>query len=431
MSSDLLGLFAILAFTFLLGSLVAASKLPRELTLLFCAGLLLRVLGAVARHFVIFRLYNGSGDAVTYFEYGERYAEQFRAFDFSPLWDSAQWRGSTWWGTQFMNYPTGFVVALLGSTMIGSFVAFALMAYGGLVAFVQAFRNAYPDADPAPYARWVWLFPSLWFWPSSIGKESITLLGFGLAVYGFIGRNGRMKLVPLLAGLAVVFAIRPQVAAVIILAFVTATWLRTITRWTFGSTIQSVVILGVGLAAIYYSLGTVGVGSFDAEGVQTYMTDDPSRRVGGGSAIETGPVGLAGIPMALVNVLFRPFPWEVRGVLQLFSSLEMVAFWLLAIVKRRRLLHALRHWRADPMVRVALPLILVYATSLGMMLGNIGIIARQRIFLFPFLFLLLEAAPKAVAPDDELERELEPDVEPETPFAGRPASLGFRSRVTS
>lgn len=429
MSSDLLGLFAVLAFTFFLGTVVAASRLPRALKLLFCAGLAFRVIGAVARHFVLFQLYNGSGDAVTYFEFGERYAEQFRQLDFSPLWDRAQWRGSTWWGTQFMNYPTGFVVALIGSTMLGGFVVFSLFAYGGLVAFVAAFRNAYPDADAAPYARWVWLFPSLWFWPSSIGKESITLLGFGLAVYGFVGRDGRMKLLPLLAGLACVFAIRPQVAAVIILAFVTATWLRTITRWTFGSTVQSVVILGIGLAAIYYSLGTVGVGSFDAEGVQSYMADDPARRVGGGSAIDTGPIGLAGIPMALVNVLFRPFPWEVRGVLQLFSSLEMLAFWVLAFIKRRQLLHALRHWRTDPLVRVAIPLILVYAATLGMMLGNIGIIARQRIFLFPFLFLLLEAAPTSAVTEDEVD-DVDPGFEPAASFGARRMVPGMRQRMT-
>jgi hypothetical protein len=119
--------------------------------------------------------------------------------------------------------------------------------------------------------------------------------------------------------------------------------------------------------------------------------------VGGGSEVEAATVGLAGIPIALVNILLRPFPWEARNLMMLITAIEIAAFWGIVWFRRRTLLHALRHWRHDRLLRVAIPFILLYAITLGMVMGNMGIIARQRIFLFPFLFLLLEAVPRPAA----------------------------------
>jgi hypothetical protein len=39
--------------------------------------------------------------------------------------------------------------------------------------------------------------------------------------------------------------------------------------------------------------------------------------------------------------------------------------------------------------------VVLYAVALGLMLTNLGIIARQRIFLFPFLFVLLQGVPSS------------------------------------
>jgi len=33
----------------------------------------------------------------------------------------------------------------------------------------------------------------------------------------------------------------------------------------------------------------------------------------------------------MVNTFFRPYAWESKGVLQLISSLEVIAFWLLVL----------------------------------------------------------------------------------------------------
>ena len=86
----------------------------------------------------------------------------------------------------------------------------------------------------------------------------------------------------------------------------------------------------------------------------------------------------------------------------------------------------LKNWRADRFLRFSIPFILTYSVLLGMLMVNLGIIARQRVFLFPFLFLLLHAAPGG-----EPKREgsatrprPEPRPQPRSPLASSTSELG-------
>jgi hypothetical protein len=392
---DVLGFGLVVGIVLLALVGVHSGRLPRTLKLVICAGLALRVVGAVVRYTIIKVVYDGVGDSVAYFRESWVYAQRFWALDFSPFYDHDLWQGSTWWGTQFVHFPTSVILSFIGPSMLGAFVVYSLMSFGGLAAFVSAFRASYPGVSVERYARWIYLFPSLWFWPSSIGKEAITLLGFGLVTAGYVGRRNRPRWIVLALGVLVVFCLRPQVAAVLVLACVMAEWLGMGGRWTLGRLAQGVLMVGVGFAAIKYSLGTAGIESGGIEGVQSYMNSDPSRRLGGGSSIEAAQVGAAGVPMALINVFFRPFPWEASGIMPLVSSLEISGFWFLAWLRRAQLLAAVRSWRTDRFVRFAILLVLMYSAALGMMMSNMGIIARQRVFIFPLLFVLFEAVPVA------------------------------------
>jgi len=389
-----LGLLAVLAFVFLLVTLVGLSRMPLPLKTVIIAAILLRVVGAVARYFVLYDLYGGQGDAGLYYSWGLRYAERFWDFDFSPLVDPAQWRHPRWWGTQFINFPSAFVLTLIGPTQLGAFISFSLLSFLGLTCFAVAYRRSYPQASPTRYAAWIFLFPPLWFWPASIGKEAIMMMGLGLAMAGFVGRNNTASNWPLLlVGLFFVFAVRPQVAAVLIVAIVLGQWLSLAGRWTVGRAVQGLMILAVGMGGIWLSMRYMGVESFDVEGVVSYMEDNAAQS-SGGSQIGTVGVGLEKVPLALLNIFARPFPWEARSPLVLLSALEILVLWAMVWRRRKNLRAVLRNWRQDRLVRTAIPFILLYAASLGMLIANLGIIARQRVLILPFVFLVIEAAPR-------------------------------------
>ena len=71
-------------------ALVAAAELGsasqlRVIRNLLIAGVLMRIVGVLARHMMIFELYGGGSDAVGYFESGRIIADHFRSLDFSLI----------------------------------------------------------------------------------------------------------------------------------------------------------------------------------------------------------------------------------------------------------------------------------------------------------------------------------------------------------
>jgi hypothetical protein len=390
---ETMGFLLALGFTAGVAVVVSVMRLPVALKRLVYAALAMRVVGAWLRYTILFEVYGGTGDARGYYTRGLAYAGRFANLDFSPFFDPSLWYRGAWTGTSFMSFPSGIVLTFIGPSLLGEFLAFSLLALLGLAGFVIAFRRAYPDIPTWRYARWVWLFPSLWYWPSSVGKEAMVTLGIGLTVWGLIGRRERVQWPLTVLGTFLVFAIRPQVAAVLIFSAVIGYWVSFGRRWTPGKALQGAVILGAGLTGLWLAMDRMGVGGFDVEGVQEYMEREALAAAGGGSDVESVRVGLGGVPMALVNILTRPWPWEARNNVVLLSAMEMVLLWGIIWYRRKNLVHALKTWRSHALLRLAVPFILVYSISLGMLVVNLGIVARQRIFLFPFIFLLLEAAP--------------------------------------
>jgi hypothetical protein len=391
-STDALGLWVTLAFVGLVCAAIAGSRLSLSLKALLIGALALRVVGTVAYFLVILEVYNGRADAVTYYFRGLEYSRHFQEFDFAPLVDPDLWHGSRWWGTQFIAFPTGFVLTLLGPTMLGASIVFSLLSFMGLIGFAIAFRRCYPGVPVASYARWIWLFPALSFWPSTIGKEAMMLLGLGIATMGFAGRNERIQWLWLLAGLSLLFAVRPQVAAVVICTMVAAQWFTLNRRWSIGRMVQGVAVLGAGLFGVWFSMRSIGVDGFDVAGVQMYM-DANTATAHGESRIEAVGLGWRNVPVALVNILLRPFPWEATKLVVFVSALEIWTVWAILWWRRRSVLEALRRWRSDRVVCFTIGFIIMYSIGLGMLTANLGLIARQRVVLFPFVFLLLEAAP--------------------------------------
>ena len=381
--ADLLGISLILAVMLLVGLVVSLTRWPRTAKLILYAALVLRVIGSLMREAI-------ATDAAVYFKWGVRYAEYFRRFDLSPIFDPTLWRGYEWVGSNFIGYPTGFIVALIGPTRVGTFFVFALIALIGVGAYAFAFRRSFPHANYLGYWAWVFLFPSLWFWPSSIGKECIITLGFGLATLGFAGRGGRTNWPMMILGLLVVFVIRPQLVAVFTLAVVLAHWLN-FRDWSPGRLLQGSALLIVGLAGIWFAMANTRAGGADLESLEEYVDENVSRSSQGGSEIESVSLSPANVPVVIMNVLFRPFIWEAHNVTSLFAALELTLMWAIIWFRRRKLLHVFQIWRRHRMLRFAIPFVFLYVVALGFNLTNLGLIARQRTLVFPLLFMIVEA----------------------------------------
>jgi hypothetical protein len=387
-----LGLAVVLAIVFAAMMVVGRMRLSRPTKVLVSAALLLRVAGAVA-YLGVFGAFYGGGDYELYYQRALVYSQRMAAGDFSMFYVSVGWVHGDWWGTQFVVFATAIVLSVVGENMLAAFIVFALFSFLGLIGFGLAFRRTFPDRPVVYYLRWILLFPSLWFWPSAIGKEAVILLGLGLCVAGYVGKAGKTSWLPAAAGLFVVFGIRPQVAAVVLTSVLVSEWLALGGRWTMGKTIQGVLVVALAMAGLWLTTRYLGMSGAEAQDVGGYMNARAATADAGGSAVEAAQVGWGGIPLAMTNILFRPFPWEARNTTAMLSSGEILAFWAIVAFRLRAISHSFWSWRADRLRRVALSFIILYSATLGMVVVNLGIIARQRIVLFPFLFVFLEATP--------------------------------------
>jgi hypothetical protein len=357
------------------------------------------VAAPLLRYWMAFNLYGGSADAALYHRSGAVLAPLFRHGIYRDLGEIS--------GTRFLEILTGQVYAVTGPTRLGGFMVFSWFSFLGLYLFYRAFRIAYPDGDGRRYALLVFFFPTLLFWPSSIGKEAFMVLVLGAAALGAAQLlAGRFRgLVWLALGLWGAAVMRPHMALIVGAGLVVAALLTVLRggshghrrqRGRLGGAVLLLALLLAGSTLIGVAENFLGLDSLNTQTAQEQL-DETTRRSGeGGSTFTTfSPNNPLGFVLSGVTVLFRPFPLEVRNAQAMLTSLEGLGLLALVVVSLRRLVRLPLEVLRRPYVAFALvyTFAFIYAFS---SLGNFGILARQRSQLLPVLFVVL-CIPKRAA----------------------------------
>ena len=387
--SDVLGLLVALALVVLTGAAVVRGERRRALRLLLVIGLVLRVVGSLV-YFGLLETAYGGGDYDRYLSEATEVVESIE----DPGRENrsvADRYGGRWWGTPSVSILTSWIMRVLGTSPAPIFVMYGLLSFLAAVSFLYAFRNAFPEIDPKNYALWLMLFPSLWFWPSPVGKDAPVLLGIGLAFLGVLGSRGRRNYMWVALGAAITLVVRPQYALVFVAAALGGLVLgrQSASR---GGVAKATAIAVFVVGAVYVVSVSADFLGFDV--LQTQDTADWIGRRGevtayGSSAFEAARNPLTGV----FNVLFRPFPWEATGVFVLMSSIEVSVLWILLYRRRRAIALFLRRYRKTEAFWISLLFTLALAAAAGMAVGNFGTLVRQRVHLYPFLFLITASIP--------------------------------------
>ncbi|MEY2449912.1 MAG: hypothetical protein QOH79_3388 [Acidimicrobiaceae bacterium] len=374
---------------------------PKVGRIILLAALVKLSVGSYARYVVAYYVYKAS-DAEGYFGSGAQLAPQFRIGDFSHLGPLA--------GTRFIEVVCGVVIAIINETRLGAFVVFSWLGFLGLYCFYQAFRLAFPEGDHRRYRLLVFFWPSLLFWPSSIGKDAWMVFMLGMAALGIANLYvGRWR-----GGFWVAFGslgcimVRPHLTAIMMVAFALGLLLRR-NRGMYNRMLArpiGTVVLVVGMvlagALVFQQTQTFfKLDSIDLESTQTLLNDTAEQTAEGGSAFTPpNPNSPLGYIEATVTVLFRPFPTEVTGTAAI-AGLEGVALAGLVVMSWRRIVRTVRMSLRNAYVAFAVGYTLVFVYAFAA-LSNFGILARERSQVFPLLFVIL-AIPKRAKGTDDLE----------------------------
>ncbi len=329
-----------------------------------------------------------------YHEVGVLLADSFRNLDFGV--DT----GRQIPGTGSLRYLSGLVSVFTGTSFMAEFIVFTVVAFAGAVFFYLAFRTAVPDGDHKRYAFVLFLWPSLVFWPSSVGKEAVMAFTIGLASLGaarlFTHRRGGLTLLAL--GLLGAVMVRPHVALMVVVAVAVAyLFVRSTagSRVLSGSKFVAIACLLVGGAVIasqtadFFDVDQLGTEEVDQTLSQT--TEQTTETSGGtfAPARVSSPVDY---PAAVVTVTLRPFIFEARNTDQRISAMEGIALVVLLAVSWRRLLALPKTVLREPFVAYALSYVLLFCYAFSAV-GNFGILARQRTQMLPLLFVLVALPP--------------------------------------
>jgi hypothetical protein len=385
----------LLALTAPLFARAARTERQFDLGGLLAVGLLLRMAASFYR-------FDHAVDALEYHQFGIKLADSFRELNFTV--DT----GSAVPGTGTMRYISGLVHVLSNDDKFGAFLIFTWFAFLGCYFLYRAFVIAVPNGDRYRYARLLFLWPSLVLWPSSIGKESVMLFALGLAALGaarlFTRRQGGYTLV--LLGIVLGYLVRPHVAMIVLVALVAALVIgRGHPRATRGLTPGSIA-KAAAIVLLLVTVSVVATRTADYLGVESLQPsstqealDETRQRTGVGRTRFT-PADAAsplGYPQAAVTILFRPFPFETRGLDQVLVALEALGLALLTIVSWRRLIAVPSRLRTQPYVAFSLAFVLIFFFVFAA-ISNFGILARERTMVLPFAFALLSVSAIATSP---------------------------------
>jgi hypothetical protein len=381
-----LALAAILAVAALASIDRVVGNAPLAFKAIVRKGLALHLIGGVARYLVNALVY-GTGDSFRYFRAGNAISDAVRQGDFEGLPSSGEV-----WGTAFVDGVSGLVQIILGQHFVVESLVFTLLGFWGLVMMATALARSFPRG--ANWHRSVALilyWPSLCFWPSTIGKEPLILLALGLVVVGWTGNGSTLRLNALLPGMALAVLIRPHIAMMLAVAIAAAEWLAPARQWSAQRILRALVLAVLSVFAVSSSLQRLGVES-DIDAMAEFAEDRAGRTQTGGSRIEmvSGP---AAVPMAFVNVLMRPFLWEVRNPVMLLSAVEMLALWWMLWQRRGAGVSLFTQWRRSRLLLFAVPAAAMLTVFYGSFVSNLGILARQRVVILPLLFMLIEFTP--------------------------------------
>lgn len=275
-------------------------------------------------------------------------------------------------------------------------------SFVGFISVYLFFRAAGEFLGRDDFRYWAAMFisPSLIFFSSVLGKDSIILLGVAIYAYG-VARWQRTAgwgyVALILLGAGGTMLIRPWMGAILMMPLAILALVR-----MRGGLQKLMLILPVG-ALVLFSTNAVQrqmrIGSV-AELVS--RVDDITHTDGweGGSgrqSIRFDDLGVMTgfIPLGAFTALFRPVLGEVNNIFGIVVGLEnLVYLWLLFQAVRRTRLREL----VDPMVLWALLLLLVWASFYGFAsYQNMGAAVRYRLQIQPVLLgLLMYMARKRV-----------------------------------
>lgn len=268
-------------------------------------------------------------------------------------------------------------------SIFGMFLVFNIFGFIGLSFFYAALKNVTENSSIG-LRRLVLLLiflPSVSFWSSGLGKDAISFMAIGMALYSALNFNKRFVLMML--AVALMLFVRPHIAAMMVIAIVASIALKKDIPL-----MPRVIIGAIGLISIAvmlpFALNYAGLEA-DASNLESYIEKYQGHNQQGGGAVDISSMPL---PMKMFSYGFRPLPFEARSFVQLLASLDnMIILYLLFLGLKAR--SAVKNLQLTGNRVFMWWYVGISWVLLSMTTANLGIAMRQKWMFVPILMFLL------------------------------------------
>ncbi|HIF9179485.1 TPA: hypothetical protein ACX6QL_000513 [Photobacterium damselae] len=287
-------------------------------------------------------------------------------------------------GTQAIVYilslPKLFGLNILSISIIFNFIGFV-----GLISFWGSLKLVVKNNSKRlqKLAFVIVLLPSVSFWSAGIGKDAISFMAMGLALWSALALERRKGL--MIFAIAAMLFVRPHMAGMMIMALAFSMLFQKgvppLQRLTVG-----VIALVATTIMVPFALNYAGVGeNANYEQFQQYIDGRANSNTHGGGAVDIASMPL---PLQMFTYLLRPLPIEARSIPQLAAALDNVILLYLMFVGGRALIKT-RGLILEGNRLFMWFYVLIAWIILSMTTANLGISMRQKWMFTPILIYLL------------------------------------------
>lgn len=317
-----------------------------------------------------------------------------------------------WYGDP-ASYTVVSITAILSvftfNTYLPTAVLFAFLSFSGIWALFRTFVSLYPSLI-RPIAVAILFIPSVVVWGSGIFKDTLCLFGLGWLTFGtfrfLVQKDSGFRNIALSV---LSFIIIARIKIYILLAFVPALLMWIFFYYTqriqnkaqkaFVKFIILVFLIGGFLFFTQsfadklgkYSLARVVQTANVTSGWIHYASGDEGSSYSLGNFSPTIGGVLSQFPLAVNVTLFRPYFWEAKKIIVLFSAFEAILFLfatlkIIFVVGVAKILKTIAN---DPTIQFCLIFSLIFAFAVGISSYNFGALSRYKIPCLPFYGLAL------------------------------------------
>jgi hypothetical protein len=295
-------------------------------------------------------------------------------------------------GTANVANINSYFTYLVGNSYYALKIVNSLIGFVGLILLYKTYEYIIKKSHLTISNRFIYfffLFPTVLFWSSILGKDPLNLLFIGLFSYGFIHLIDKFRL-------RYIFMI---IISIWFVSYIRSWWsIIMITSMFFyylkinsvRNFILFILIMPIFTIAAMQFLQTQGITSIDQMFLK--MAETSKNLAYGGSSVGVHVVSGFGDYLLwflpnLFTTLFRPMPWDIRNAFSLIAAVENVVLFYLFykyIFKNWRLIYANKYLKFYILLIFSWSLLYVIISP-----TNLGMAVRFKLQVLPLMLILI------------------------------------------